>query len=79
MSAVTGTSTTRTIRAIASTAASRSSASPSGRPRLHAIPALVVAIAGAPAAAMTAALAASQQFGRRRAGVVWRERKRAAV
>lgn len=62
-SAVTGTSTAATIRRTASAISVRVSPSPSGRPRLHATPPLVVATASAPADTIITALAASQAFG----------------
>lgn len=66
MSAETGTETASTILRSAATAAERVRASPSGRPSDHATPALVVATAGAPAASMSRALAASQALTRMR-------------
>src|SRR5580704_1329721 len=63
MSAETGTVTTRAMRAIAAIISSRGIASPSGYPTENATPALVVAIALAPASSITRALIASHALG----------------
>src|SRR5580704_1925552 len=63
MSAETGTVTTRAMRAIAAIISSRGIASPSGYPTEKATPALVVAIARAPASSITRALIASHALG----------------
>lgn len=78
MSAVTGTVTACTMRRMASIISRRSSFWPSGRPCAHATPALVLAIAGAPASSITRALAASQAFGNTRGRVSCSRRKWAA-
>jgi hypothetical protein len=52
------------MRRIASSISSRRSFCPSPHPKLHETPALVVAIALAPANSITRALAASQAFGK---------------
>src|SRR5215470_7172709 len=62
MSAVTGTPAAAVILAMRSTAWPRPRWSPSGEPRLQETPALVVAIARAPASSMIRALATSQAF-----------------
>src|SRR6266566_7903945 len=64
MSAVTGTVTAAAILATCAIISSRVSRWPSGRPSDQATPPLVVAIASAPASAISAALPASQAFGR---------------
>ena len=63
------------IRAITPIISSRVRCSPSGLPSDHDTPALVVAIARAPAAAIMAALPASQAFGTTKIPSACRERK----
>src|SRR6266540_3949684 len=79
MSAVIGTEMRRVIRATAASISSRLMRSPSGRPRLKAIPALVVARAEKPASTKMRALPASQAFGRTSIGPsMWRRRNASA-
>src|SRR6266536_1729410 len=79
MSAVIGTEMRRVIRATAASISSRLMRSPSGRPRLNAIPALVVARAEKPASTKMRALPASQAFGRTNIGPsMWRRRNASA-
>ena len=67
MSAVTGTRTARTMRAVAATTSLQGAFSPSAKPSAQATPPLVVATAPKPAASNWRALMASQAFGRSRA------------
>src|SRR3989441_3108423 len=79
MSAVMGTEIRRVMRATAASISSRLMRSPSGYPRLKAIPALVVARAGNPASTKMRALPASQALGRTSIGPsTWSRRSASA-
>src|SRR6185437_1338360 len=79
MSAVTGRSTAAAIRATTAVISARVRFWPSGRPSDQDTPALVVAMAGAPAAAIMAALPASQALGKTKIPLSCRARSAAAL
>src|SRR5437016_10366198 len=80
MSAVMGTEIRRVMRWTAASISSRLIRSPSGYPRLKAMPALVVARAGKPASTKMRALPASQALGRTSIGPsTWRRRRTSAL
>jgi hypothetical protein len=76
---VTGTVTAATISRIRSIIAARVRRWPSERPSDQAMPPLVVAIAGAPANSIIAALPASQAFGRMSTPSAWSRRSFSAL
>jgi hypothetical protein len=78
MSAVTGTDTAATIRRRASRAAARPRPPASATPSAHDTPALVVAIAFAPAASIATAEPGSHAFGNTRGGRACRARSTSA-
>src|SRR5882672_849164 len=80
MSAVTGTSTTRAMRAMAANISSAGVASPSAQPSAPETPALVVATTGNPASTTARAVAASQALGKTRGSAPeWSDRSRSAA